>query len=335
VKERKRKGGLILIVFFLYSSCLFSHHSESSFDMNQVVSFPAIVKEFLWRNPHVYIIVETNDDSRNEWQIETGATPIMMRSGWTDDSLQVGDEVFLRIHPERTKARNYAMLVAVEKADGTVLSQNPAVITDVNPAKNIYGTWRATQESIDIFFEGLSSMSINNAAQSSLSNYNLRAQSPAESCTPYPIPRSYIASNLFLTELLQLNDSIRISSEYFDVSRTISIGMSYDAPRSQPSLHGHSTATVDGDSIVVRTSNFSDNNSGNGNGIPSSQNKSTIEKYYLINNRSLLRMDFILDDPDFIDQPFVGFIDFEFVPNADFYPYECDLNTSNKFRIYE
>jgi hypothetical protein len=334
MKARQRKRILILIVTFLFSPTLASHHSESSFDMNQVVSFPGVIKELRWRNPHVYIIIETNDESKIEWQIETGATPIMMRSGWTKDTLKAGDEVFLRVHPERSNARNYAMLVAIQKADGTVLSQNPTSITGVNPEKNIYGVWRATQESIDIFFQGLNNMSINDEARNALSNYDWRAQSPTATCIPYTSPRSYIASNLFLTELTLLNDSIEINSEYFDVNRVITIGLDDDYP-SQPSLHGYSTAEIDGKSIIVRTSNFSDNITGNGNGIPSSENKNTIEKYYLINNGSLLRLDFILEDPDFIDYPFAGFIEFEFVPDAEFYPYECDLNTSNQFRTYE
>lgn len=67
-----------------------SHHSEAAFDTGTVIAFEGTVRRFVWRNPHVYIYVETIDtDGRSiEWEIETGATPILMRSGWTPDSLR-------------------------------------------------------------------------------------------------------------------------------------------------------------------------------------------------------------------------------------------------------
>ena len=56
---------------------------------------------------HVYIYVEGTDAAGEavEWEVETGATPIMIRSGWTPDSLLPGEVISVRAHPERVAGR--------------------------------------------------------------------------------------------------------------------------------------------------------------------------------------------------------------------------------------
>jgi len=329
----------IYLLTFLISAFSFSiisaHHSEAAFDMNRVVSFNATIKELRWRNPHVYIIIESqNNNISEEWQIETGATPIMMRSGWTSDILSPGENIFIRVHPERSGNRNYAMLVAVQKIDGTVLSQNPTSVTGENLSGDLYGTWRASQDSIDIFMNGLNRINLNDIAQNAKNDYDWTLQTPGARCIPYTVPRSYVASNLFLTNISQNDHSIVISSEYFDVKRDVLISSSIpiDNP---PSLHGSSTGRWEGVALIVETMNYSDNRVGNGNGVPSGINKNTIEKYYLIDNGSKLRMDFILEDTGFLVDPFVSFLEFDYVPADEFYAYDCDIDTSSQFMTYE
>ena len=80
------------------------HHSYTGIDRTSVVAFSGTVTRFNWRNPHVYITVEASDGGNDvvEWEIETGGTPILARSGWTQDSLRPGDFVHVRgIHARR------------------------------------------------------------------------------------------------------------------------------------------------------------------------------------------------------------------------------------------
>ncbi len=58
-----------------------AHHSPVAFEMSQVVAFDGVITSFDWRNPHVYLAVEARNGL--EWLIETDATPVMRRSGWT------------------------------------------------------------------------------------------------------------------------------------------------------------------------------------------------------------------------------------------------------------
>ena len=59
------------------------HHSDVGYDREAVVAFEARVSRYVFRNPHITIIVETEDrrGQKVEGEIETGSTPIMRRSG--------------------------------------------------------------------------------------------------------------------------------------------------------------------------------------------------------------------------------------------------------------
>jgi len=101
-------------------------------------------------------------------------------------------------------------------------------------------------------------------------------------------------------------------------------------------LHqGVSTGTFSDNELIVRTDSFLPNIIGNGNGIPSSNEKVTLERYYLSDNRSRLRLDFSLEDPAYIETAFAGYLEFEPVADENFYAYQCDIQTSSEFMTYE
>ena len=84
----------ILCVFFGFAiaSVSYGHHSDAGYNRDAVIVLEAEVVRYVFRNPHVTIYVEAEDQAGNlvEWEIETGSTPIMQRSGWTRDLLSQG-----------------------------------------------------------------------------------------------------------------------------------------------------------------------------------------------------------------------------------------------------
>ena len=66
------------------------------FDTDSVVVFQGQISRYDWTNPHSYIFVEVLNDNgeTTEWQLETDATPILQRNGWTPESLEPGDLFF-------------------------------------------------------------------------------------------------------------------------------------------------------------------------------------------------------------------------------------------------
>jgi uncharacterized protein DUF6152 len=73
----------------------FAHHSFSAeYDSSRPRTFSGTVTRVEWTNPHArfYIDVEENGTVTN-WEFEIGAPAILMRRGWTKNSMKTGDKV--------------------------------------------------------------------------------------------------------------------------------------------------------------------------------------------------------------------------------------------------
>ncbi len=99
------------------------HHSFSAeFSRELPVEVTGTVTRVEWMNPHARFYVEAENENGEtiEWDFELTTPNLLIRRGWTRDSLQVGDTVTV----EGFRARN-APYVAnagdVTLADGTVL----------------------------------------------------------------------------------------------------------------------------------------------------------------------------------------------------------------------
>jgi hypothetical protein len=75
---------------------LAAHHSFSAeYDSKKPVTLRGIVTKVEWMNPHVYFYLDVTDDSGNiaNWALEMGPPNGLERSGWTRNTMKVGDEV--------------------------------------------------------------------------------------------------------------------------------------------------------------------------------------------------------------------------------------------------
>ena len=95
------------ISFFLALSLLLplsasSHHSFEMFDRNNPMQISGEVREFQWVNPHSWIQLLVTDEASNEiveWSIEGRSPNVLVRRGWTRNTLQAGEKVTLTIYP--------------------------------------------------------------------------------------------------------------------------------------------------------------------------------------------------------------------------------------------
>lgn len=75
---------------------LFAHHSFSAeFDANKRVTLKGTVTKVDWRNPHIYLYLSVKDNGGvvTEWACEGGPPNVLLRQGWTRNSVKEGDEV--------------------------------------------------------------------------------------------------------------------------------------------------------------------------------------------------------------------------------------------------
>ena len=90
--------GLLTAAFglFLATTPGMAHHSfAAEYDAKKPVKLAGIVTKVDWMNPHVYFFVDVKEDSGNvaNWAFEMGPPNGLQRSGWTRNTMKVGDEV--------------------------------------------------------------------------------------------------------------------------------------------------------------------------------------------------------------------------------------------------
>jgi hypothetical protein len=74
----------------------FAHHSFSAeYDSTKQRTFTGIVTKLEWTNPHARFYVDVKDDAGavTNWEFEIGAPALLMRNGWTRNSLKPGDQI--------------------------------------------------------------------------------------------------------------------------------------------------------------------------------------------------------------------------------------------------
>jgi hypothetical protein len=75
---------------------LLAHHSfAAEYDSNQPVKITGTVTKMEWMNPHArfYVSVKEADGKVVNWNFELGAIPVLLKQGWTKNSLKEGDQV--------------------------------------------------------------------------------------------------------------------------------------------------------------------------------------------------------------------------------------------------
>lgn len=115
-----------LAVVLLYAAPALSHHSNSAYEVQKVITITGVVKEFRWSNPHtfLYVVVDDGQGGKVEWSCEGRAPGILGRAGWTRHSLKPGETVTVDMSPAKDGSKT-SIIARVTKADGTILGNQP------------------------------------------------------------------------------------------------------------------------------------------------------------------------------------------------------------------
>ena len=74
----------------------FAHHSfYAEFDQNKEVTLDGTVIKMEWVNPHSWLHIEVVNakGEKEAWKVEGGSPAVLLRLGWTRDSLPAGTKV--------------------------------------------------------------------------------------------------------------------------------------------------------------------------------------------------------------------------------------------------
>lgn len=89
---------LTLCCILMSAARLFAHHSfAAEFDAKKPLELKGTLTSLEWVNPHAWIHMDVKDEKGNvvNWSFELGSPNILMRNGWTKDSLKAGDEIIV------------------------------------------------------------------------------------------------------------------------------------------------------------------------------------------------------------------------------------------------
>ena len=98
-----------------------AHHSFAGTYSNDIVTVEGTVTEFLYRNPHSAVRVETVDAKLGKvvWTAEWAIAGQLSRAGIEKDSIKPGDRVILTGNPSRNTADHRMLMATISRpADG-------------------------------------------------------------------------------------------------------------------------------------------------------------------------------------------------------------------------
>src|SRR6187549_34140 len=87
---------LVLLIATSAAGAAIAHHSfAAEFDAAKKLKLTGTVTKVQWRNPHTYFYVDVKGDDGqiHNWAMELGSPNVLMRRGWTRDTLKIGDQV--------------------------------------------------------------------------------------------------------------------------------------------------------------------------------------------------------------------------------------------------
>ena len=115
-------GALVVVAILTARASLVAHHTASAFyDESQSVDVTGVVSRFVFRNPHSFLYLDVADGQgqKVEYQIEMVAASNLMRRGWNETTLDVGDSIKVVGAPSRNPGTHGICCAKMTKPDGS------------------------------------------------------------------------------------------------------------------------------------------------------------------------------------------------------------------------
>ena len=340
---------LTIAVAVVAAAPVAAHHSDAGLDMQSLVTLDGTVVEYNWRNPHVYIVVDSLDEQGRtvRWSLQTSSTLTVARNGWTGDSLVPGEGVTFSAHPA-LDGRPYALLESIEKERGIPLgaefyanSGEPRIagpeITE--RATSLEGFWISDGDRLVDYpggFDGFSRSQLtpNDRGLAAQAAYDeLSEENPESTCIGRPVPGMIVNSVVYpiQIEFIDGGDRIAIRSEFFDEERIVHMDGRPHPDIDQRFQTGHSIGTLEDNVLIVDTRNFEDHRSPYQTGVPSGAHKHVVERYELGEDGTHILLEFMLEDPEYFVAPMTHSRELFYVPDHEPTRFDCDIESTRRF----
>jgi len=318
----------------------YAHHSDAGLDMESVVAFEGTVNKFVWRNPHVYVLVEEQNENGDAvvWDVQMGPVNVISRRGWRKDTLQPGDRVTVRAHAA-INGRPYGVIASIDKEGGLGLVPTSGAPQEPAMTTTLEGNWIADRSAtmsypggFDGFFNAL--LTPNEKGLAAKAAYDpLSSENPEATCVGRPTPAALVSTSLYLMQIdiQEEQDIVILHSEWYDEKRTVYMDGREHPDPSERLVTGYSIGHWDGDTLVVDTRNFDDHRSPYQTGVPSGGQKRVVERYRLSDDGRSIELEFMLEDPEYLAEPMVHRRPLMYSPHMEMFSGKCDLESTSRF----
>jgi len=113
----------------LLATAVPAHHAwPAIYKVDESITIEGVVTQFLFRSPHLALMVEVRDDTgeAEQWMVEWGSPRRHLNAGHARDVLKPGDEVTVTGQPAWTPGRKSVRLRSLVRAsDGFTLTGGP------------------------------------------------------------------------------------------------------------------------------------------------------------------------------------------------------------------
>ena len=121
--KRLFQASLLLVIFVAGSTPVLAHHGNASYE-NKTVTIKGKVAQWLWTNPHSFLIVDVADESGKvvRWICENNAPSTLVNFGFTAKTFKAGDEVTVVLSAVAKNGTPAGRISKTILADGYVMN---------------------------------------------------------------------------------------------------------------------------------------------------------------------------------------------------------------------
>jgi hypothetical protein len=336
----------ILLTTLLCAANALSHHSFAThFDFENIVELSGTLSSVEIRSPHSFLGIDVREDDGRTvtWEVEAHSTALLRRAGITAETLLVGDPITVRGPRSRRPEKNLLFGSELFTSDGRAFEtlrsiRRPPTYriadqrSDVTGIDRFTGRWLGYVPGQRIDDTPLPLNAAGLAARAAFDPQN----TPAMHCIPPNLPSILFVPYLYDVRLT--GDDLLLHNEYYAIERTVTLG-SVNPDTSTPEF-GQRTARFEDGILIVESSNFPPNLAGlaaslepNGNGfdVPSSDQKRFTERYSVNEDGGELTVEYTLEDPIYLSEPYVSQIVFHRVPeDTPMFDFPCDADIATR-----
>lgn len=306
-----------------------AHHSHNNFNRSDIHVWSGVISQYKWAMPHVFFRARTAtaEGELVEYTVELLHPPAMAETGWSADTLHVGDRITWEGAADFNPDRHFASMIWIELPDGTRMSSaientGQAVV----PSTDFSGLWRRSS-SFGSTYAPPAGIPLNATGQALYDNFDpgtnpqLDCQEPGpprSTIVPYPIAISWLDSEHLLLE-----------QELRPEPRLIHLDDEHQAGEASP--WGFSRGHFEGDELVVETDNFVADRWGIHAGIDSSAQKQLTERFSLEDDGLTLHIQMSVEDPVYLASAYLIDYRMDKIPDRALVDVPCSLEGARLF----